>query len=250
MRDKFKALPARIGWLVILSSALWVSGWSLYYIARHWGVPNQVAIFFSACYDGVALLSADYALRAVRDGASDRWPRTLVIVFALCSAYLNSLHAVIGHETSAARLAWAAPPVAAVIAYDLHTRSERRKAKIRYGAIYARPMPGFGPLTWALFPLSTFNVLRTIVERRRLALENTANDADTPKTKTVISGKAEPAISAQPKRISAAPNVISISDRPSPRVVRAWAKQNGYQVGDRARISQQIWDAYAEASGD
>lgn len=33
-----------------------------------------------------------------------------------------------------------------------------------------------------------------------------------------------------------------------PAVVRAWAKQNGYDVNERGRISVEVYDAYAQAN--
>lgn len=38
--------------------------------------------------------------------------------------------------------------------------------------------------------------------------------------------------------------------RPSPAVVRQWARDNGYPVGDRGRLPQDLFDAYEAASAD
>jgi Protein of unknown function (DUF2637) len=164
----------RTGWLVILVGALWVSGWSLYTIARHFGVPWPVAIFASASFDGVAWLAADNALSELKDNAPDTWPRTAVWLFALGSAWVNSWHAILWHEPEVARTFWVVPPLAAVVAYDLHLRKERRKAQARIGKIYPRPLPSWGSLTWLLFPYSTLTALRGLVAGRRTALAGVA----------------------------------------------------------------------------
>ena len=249
--QRLSALPGRIGWLVILTGALWVSGFSLYWLARTWGVPIQVAVFFSASYDGVALLAASYALGAVRDGASDRWPRFLVISFAGCSAWLNSQHAVLAHEASAARLAWAVPPIAAAVAYDLHTRSERRKALVKYEATYARPAPHFGAMTWLLFPLSTIDVLREIVKRRRLALTERETAAVTakpqPERQKVAESNPRKAIAKQPSNVIKLDGVKPKLSRAQSRAIREWWRDQGNQIGDRGTIHWHVIRAYYNA---
>lgn len=252
--SNLNGLPRRMGWLIILTGALWVSGFSLFWLARHWGVPIPVALFFSASYDGVALLAADYALSAVKDGASDRWPRALVVAFAAASAWLNSQHAVIAGEPSAGRIAWAVPPVAAAVAYDLHTRSERRKALVKAEVSYARPAPHFGPLTWLLFPGSTINVLREIIERRRLALvlreQKAIGSLEEPK---VAKESAAPRAKASPPRAS---NVVNIGDakprlsRAKSREIREWWRAQGNQIGDRGTIHRHVLHAYYKAHPD
>lgn len=44
---------------------------------------------------------------------------------------------------------------------------------------------------------------------------------------------------------SEAPVQASVEDRPNPAVVRQWARENGYAVGTRGRLHQDLFDAYA-----
>ena len=248
---KLSRIPSRAGWLVVLVATLTVSGWSLFWVARRWGVPPLVAGCLSACFDGVALLAAGYSLDAIRDGHTDRWPRGVTFAFAAASAYVNSLHATLSHELPSARLAWAVPPLGAVIAYDLHNRRERAKARARYGAQFPAPMPSFDIWAWVLFPVQTLTVVREIVMRRVTALAaNTPAKPSKPmpKPQTTVSPPANP---AEPNAVTnpaePEPNVISMTGRAKPSEVRAWAKRNGYDIGDRARIPGHIWEAHRSA---
>jgi len=165
-----KAFPRRSLWIVILCASLYVSGWSLFSVARHMGVPLYVAVCSSACFDGVALLAGIYSIQAVKDERSDYWARTIVLTFAGISAYINSLHAKIGHEMNGAWLFWAILPIGAVVAHSLATQKERQKARARQGKRYPAPLPKWGLSAWLLFPLVTLDGLRGIVGARFIAL--------------------------------------------------------------------------------
>src|SRR5712691_5807969 len=157
-----KTLPGRFAWLIVLSVTLGISAYSLYFVARHLGVPKLFAIGMSTAYDGTALLAADYSLRYAQAGASGTAPNLAVLGFAAVSAWLNSLHAVLGNELPAAIPMWAFLPVAAVVIFEIHTSFERRKALARAGIAYPAPIPKFGGWTWFLFPLNTLDQLRAI----------------------------------------------------------------------------------------
>jgi hypothetical protein len=259
---KPNARPAgRIGWagrflwLVVLTPILAISAYSLYWVARYLGVPPIFAIGMSTCFDGVALLCADYSLKYAQVGLSGSGPRAIVRIFALIGAFLQTLHARIGDEPAGSWVLWASLPIAAVVIYDVHHRYTRRVALARMGVTYPAPLPAFGLVSWVLFPIATAKSLREIVDRRSRAIKNAAL-ARSPlpgMTDQVIQARAEPAeqitsSNAKPA-VNAKANVRPIRG-PKPREVRAWAKANGYTISDRARIPANVWADYAAAHQD
>ena len=160
-----KTFASRFGWLTILGAALTLSCYSLFYIARSWGVPIPIAAIVSAAFDGIAITCADYSLKYARVGQSGTSARLATFLFAGLSAYINSQHATIGHEIGPAKLFWAAPPIGAVIVYELHIRWERRRALANAGRV-APDLPVMGKWAWALFPIRTYRLARTVVRYR------------------------------------------------------------------------------------
>jgi hypothetical protein len=160
-------------WLLVLGVALSISAYSLYFVARSLGVPKIFAAGFSTAYDGVALIAADKALQFAQEGKSGAFPRMVMIVFAGLSAFLNSLHAIFGHESPLAIPIWAGLPLAAVAAFEIHTSQARSKAHARFGYAYPAPVPKYGGWDWCLFPLATLSGLRNIVSARGKAVTTT-----------------------------------------------------------------------------
>ena len=56
----------RLVWLIVLAPILAVSAYSLFWVARLGCCRPYIAIAVYTCFDGVALLSADYSLRIMR----------------------------------------------------------------------------------------------------------------------------------------------------------------------------------------
>jgi hypothetical protein len=164
----------RFIWLLVLVPILGVSAYSYYWVARHFGVPPGIAIFFSTCYDGAALVGADYSLKYAQKGMSGSKPRAFVNCLALVSAFLQTFHARLAGEPPGAWIMWASLPVIAVVLYDIHIHYERRKAQARSGSIYPSPLPKYGIVRWFLFPLGTLSDLRDIIVARSRALQTVA----------------------------------------------------------------------------
>jgi hypothetical protein len=166
----------RFLWLIVLSVVLSVSAYSLYFVARHFGVPPIFAAAMSTCFDGAALIMADLSLRYVQSGRSGTSARVAVWAFAGLSAYLQTFHVRLGgHEPPGGLVMWASLPIIAVTLYELHARFDRRKALASSGSIYPSPMPQWGINTWMYFPLSTLNAKRELILARRGALSAAAN---------------------------------------------------------------------------
>jgi Protein of unknown function (DUF2637) len=157
-------------WLIVLGVILAISAYSLYYVARHLGVPKLFAMGMSTAYDGTALIAADKSLQYAQEGRSGAAPRLVMIIFAGLSAWLNSLHSVLGHESPLAIPVWAGLPIAAATVFELHTSQARARAMARLGKKYPSPLPSWGGITWLLFPLNTLDKLRDYVYERTFAL--------------------------------------------------------------------------------
>jgi hypothetical protein len=82
----------------------------------------------------------------------------------------------------------------------------------------------------------------------RLLGASSAQLVPTPALKRTVS---RPAVAkAAPKAAVAKPKKAAVSDDGlNLAEVRAWAQANGYEVGDRGRIKQEIKDAFVEANG-
>lgn len=153
------------GWLIILAAVLSMSTYSLFFVGRHIGVPTPFALIGSACFDGVAMLSAVYALRYAELGMSGTGPRMAVFVFGALSAALNGFHAVVGHEPRFAIVWWIGPPIAAVITLEFHLRWTRRAALMEHGLI-AKSFRPLGRRVWTDHPLDAFRTRRAISAER------------------------------------------------------------------------------------
>ncbi len=159
-------LPGRkLAWLLVVSAALALSNWSLAYVAQRWGVPRGLAYIVSAVFDGVALLCADLALKAARNGDSTAGPGAFLLIFGALSAWFNSYHAALAGLPWPGRVFYAVPPVAALVAVELQLRHDRRGALRERGRI-AAPLPAFGMATWCNKPLASYHAQRAVMAYR------------------------------------------------------------------------------------
>jgi hypothetical protein len=273
----------RVLWIIVLSIILGMSAYSLFFVARHFGVPPLFAILMSTCFDGAALILADLSLRSVQSGQSGSSARVTVWALAGTSAYLQTFHARLGHEPLGAWIMWASLPIIAVLLYELQARYDRRKALARAGSIYPAPMPQWGFSTWLYFPLSTNNAKRDIILARREALSTAGKTviAEFVREATKVKNTRERIPQAPPEapevleatgtdddttvvppdemvkhreRRTASPGGRSDwSRRHKPDIhVRDWARaQPEYKdrVGERGPIPADIKEAYAAANG-
>jgi Protein of unknown function (DUF2637)/Lsr2 len=207
---------ARIGWLIVIGAALALSFYSLYFVGRHYGLPNGLAILVSLTFDGAAIACANLALKYARTGDSSLTPTLMVFLLAGASSFLNAQHAILIHAPKAAIILYCSPPIVAVLLFELYSRYERRTALKKAGKI-AKAMPPLGKYAWLLFPFKSISLVRRITERRLEQFEPDNNQNGTTN------------------------NFLVLTD---PRTVRAWAIQQGFNVGDRGRISGEIVQAY------
>ena len=93
-----RLMYSRFIWMLVLAPILGVSAYSLFWVARHFGVPPYIAIFneyvFRRSRDGWSRLFMKYA----QAGLSGGTPRTFVRVLALVSAFLQTFHAKLDNQ--------------------------------------------------------------------------------------------------------------------------------------------------------
>lgn len=260
-------------WLVVLAVALSISAYSLFYVARILGVPKLFAAGFSTAYDGVALIAADKSLQFAKEGRSGAFPRLVMVLFAGLSAFLNSLHAIFGHENPLAIPMWAGLPLAAVAAFEIHTSGERARANARFGYGYPAPLPKYGGWGWGLFFLETLGSVRTVVRARIRAITaanqpvvavnerrtpaprpierpvpapERTND-DQPAERTNDASQPEQPVPERPVKPAGNGTVTPIGRaRHAPeRHIRDWAKAKGYKVAERGALPGWMKEEYA-----
>jgi uncharacterized protein DUF2637 len=236
-RITLETIIGRFSWAVVVSTALALSAWSLYWVGRRYGLPIPLAAVVSACFDGAAITCADLALRYARtNGDSGLGPRIGVFTLAGISAFLNMQHAVLAHDPPAARVLFAMPPIVAVVLFEFHSRYARRGALRRAGRVPSK-LPPIDRWAWLLFPARTLGVLRRIVGFR---LELTASKAGVSasnsgvsETRTVVSGE-----------FRAVSQTLTVPGETDQRAVREWARVRGLGVGDRGPVPQEVTTAY------
>jgi hypothetical protein len=232
-------ITTRFAWAIVLGAGLVISAWSLYYVSRYAGMPVWAAIFTSTVFDGAALLAGHYALKSARIGESGTVPRAAMILFAGCSAYLNSMHARIAHLPAFAGVLFAMPPIVAVVVYELHTRQERNRALART----KKKLPSLGILTWLLMPIESFKAIRTIV---MLRAKRTVADSQAMGNSRVIEtvSDSSPVVSGS---FGSGPKFLIPLEVESPLSysdARRWAKEHDYLVNDRGPLPEYVLEAY------
>lgn len=139
-------------WVAIIAVALILSNYSLAVVSHYYGLPNgfpiPLAWLLSIPFDGAALVAGDLTLRYARElGSNGSGPKIVVISLAVLSAWLNSQHANILHLGFPAHVAYACPPIIAIVLFELHSRFEYRRALSEAGRT-VEPLPVFGIASW------------------------------------------------------------------------------------------------------
>lgn len=236
----------RFGWLVILASCLGTSGWSLYFVARHLGAPVAISAVVSATLDGVALVSADYALKYARSGDSGFGPRMTVYLFAGLSAYINTRHAVISGEPKFAEILWAIPSIGAVIVFEWHTRWEK-KASLTRANKTVPPLPTMGFWAWFLFPVETMRAMRALIRYRReriMARYGLPPVSRSGAQMGVSFSEAPESLGESSETVSQEIESSGVVSPIRPADIREWARVRGIPVGERGSIPADVSAEY------
>ena len=149
---------AKQAWKLVAIAALTFSAWSLFTVARHWGVPAPIAVITSLVFDGGMILAGDYAIRHVHARARGRGlARTAMLLFAAASVALNAEHAVIDRDPPAAAVLFAAPAVIGLLLLEVHARY--RHSLSRPEVPLRQELPAITGWSWLLHPAESWSVL-------------------------------------------------------------------------------------------
>lgn len=238
---------ARFAWVPAILASLAISTYSLFWVARMWGLPPLLAAGVSTVFDGAALTFADLALRYARThGDSGLAPRLAVLILAGLSAYLNSWHAVLSGDPFAARILYATPPVVSIALFELHTRWERRAALRRAGRVPAA-LPVFGRWAWVLFPIRTLRALRSVVAFRLETITEASGvlrgTAASEQGTAMERGKRDRS-GADGRMETRKTERVTSADT---RTMRDWGRLQGFSVPERGPLSREIVSAYQSA---
>ncbi|MEU4296371.1 hypothetical protein [Kitasatospora aureofaciens] len=151
----FAVQPARIAWhiamLIVRPAAAGMAGWSLYVVARQYGVPWFLALFAVAVFDGVGLGCLYQATEAVKAGRSAAIAILATLGMAGVSVTLNVQHAHLIHGGHPAEIMFSTPAVGLLILSALSWSAIRAEARAARGETPMR-LPAYGLWGWLLAP--------------------------------------------------------------------------------------------------
>lgn len=142
-----------VGWTLamglIRTAAALMAAWSLYVVARHYGVPWALALAAGLVFDGIGYL----CLKLASDMSRSEYPAGAPIVATLgmagTSVYLNVVHARFTGGGRPAEVLYSTPGIGLLIVSALSWGMERAAARAERGETPMR-MPAYGWLGWAL----------------------------------------------------------------------------------------------------
>lgn len=156
---------ARWAWVAVLGTALALSWWSLDALARHYGMPPELAAMVSATFDGAALVAADLAMQRAAVAESAAAVKVLMLVAVGLSGWLNFEHGLLLHYPVAVRVLFASPALIGGSLFELQLRSLHRSRLHELGRM-AAPLPRLGLLVWAFHPFAALRRLSQIASSR------------------------------------------------------------------------------------
>lgn len=162
--DRVDLWIKRVIWLVCFPATLAISGWSIFWIFDHWGLPWYLSAVASACTDGVAIYAAQQSLSEIQDGARAGRERLYLLAFVLAGAWINHYHAIALHQPPIAQAGWAVPTLAAAALYDMKHRKAKRIAVAKWELKTGEPYPDAA--SWLVAPFQVWRWSRAIVLRR------------------------------------------------------------------------------------
>lgn len=156
---------SRSSWVAVLVMALGISWWSLFDLARVFGVPVVLAAGVSVVFDAAALVCAKLSHQYSLSPDSGAGPRLTMLALVAGSVYLNWNHAQLSGFGTEAAVMYAAPAVVAVLLFELESGWRSREGRRARGRV-AEPLPALGRWGWLLHPWqSVVTVWRVSRER-------------------------------------------------------------------------------------
>ncbi|MCG6493417.1 hypothetical protein [Kitasatospora sp. A2-31] len=176
----FAVRPARIAWhaamAIVRPAAAAMAGWSLYVVARHYGMPHWLAFFCVAVFDGIGMGCLYQATEAVRAGRSAFTAIIATLGMASISVYLNIQHARIIGRGLPAEVMFATPAVGLLVLSALSWAATRANARAERGESPMR-LPTYGLWGWVLAPQQAAEALQ---QRARAHVTSGASPAHQP----------------------------------------------------------------------
>ncbi|MFG2913332.1 hypothetical protein ACGF0D_10635 [Kitasatospora sp. NPDC048298] len=134
---------------LVRTAAALMAGWSLYVVARHYGVPKGLALAAGLVFDGVAYLCLRASSDAIRAGRSAAPSILATLGMGAVSIYLNLVHARFTGGGRPAEVLYAAPAVGLLVVSAIAWNAARDEARAARGEAPFR-LPSFGFWGWAL----------------------------------------------------------------------------------------------------
>lgn len=150
-----KAKASAAGWvlarLLVSIAAMVTTGWSLFFVATHYGTPKLIAYAAVVVFDGIAYACLHLASEASAEGRSAFAPRLVALVMLSVSVALNVKHAQFIHGGTAASLLFAVPSIGLLAVSEMSWAGPRARRRAQSGERPYRP-PVFGGIAWMLAP--------------------------------------------------------------------------------------------------
>lgn len=163
--SRLLSVLARFSWVAVLVMALGISWWSLFDLARAFGVPAVLAAGVSLVFDAAALVCARLSHQYSLSPDSGAGPRLTMLALVSASVYLNWQHAAVAGYGTTAAVMFAAPAVVAVLLFELESGWRSREGRRARGRV-AEPLPVIGRWGWTFHPWqSVVTVWRVSHER-------------------------------------------------------------------------------------
>lgn len=190
----FAVHPARIIWhaamAVVRPAAAVMAGWSLYVVAIHYGMPQLLAVFCVAVFDGIGMGCLYQATEAVRAGRSAFAAILATLGMASVSVYLNVQHAQIINRGLPAEIMFATPAVGLLILSALSWSATRAAARAARGESPLR-LPAYGLWGWLLAPQQAADALQQRARTHVTSSASPAHQAASPHPRTAHAALAE-----------------------------------------------------------
>jgi hypothetical protein len=166
-----KSVPAtltyvsRFGWVVVLLAAFGISWWSLFELAKGYGMPVILAAVVSLVFDGAALIVAHLSHQYALSQDSGAGPRVVLIGVLAGSVFLNWKHAQAMGFGLPASIMFAAPAAVAILLFELQTGWDSRQARRANGRV-SDPLPVIGRWGWIFHPVQSLGTVWQVSSAR------------------------------------------------------------------------------------
>ena len=235
---------SRLIWFAVVGVALFLSGWSIWWLGVRFGAPHWLALFGSVAFDGGMVALTDYAVRHNSSGLrGGGFARGCGLFLLAVSITLNASHAILAHHAWVACLYYAIPSVVAYCMLEAHFRWQHAGLRPRKGD--RAEVPQFHWLAW-VFTDSRREAWQQIRAAVHPARELPELGRQTPELFTMI-----PELSGNSSGISSGSSGGSTGQLGilgDPRAVREWARGQGIEIGAHGPIPAHVEQAWRQAT--